>query len=323
MELVSRKRLALFSGRAHPELAREVAAHLQVDLGELTLREFSDGEIYSRFDQSVRGQDIFILQTHAGPVNDSIFEQLIMVDAAKRASAKRITAVCPYYGYSRQDRKASGREPITAKLVADLFKAAGADRIISVDLHSGQIQGFFDGPVDHLTATNLLAEYLREQQPEGLVVVAPDAGRVKVAERYAQKLGAGLALVHKSRPKGQANVVNALEVVGEVAGRACAIVDDMIDTAGTVTAAAELLFERGARDVWVMATHPILSGPAIKRLAEAPISRVVVTNTLPLGPDRRIPKIEVVSIAKVLADAIAAVFEDGSVSELFHGDNLS
>lgn len=323
MELVPRKRLELFSGRAHPELAREVADHLQIKLGELTLREFSDGEIYSRFDQSVRGKDIFLLQTHAGPVNDSIFEQLIMVDAAKRASAKRITAVCPYYGYSRQDRKASGREPITAKLVADLFKSAGADRIISVDLHSGQIQGFFDGPVDHLTATQVLTDYLRAQNADDLVIVAPDAGRVKVAERYAQKLEAGLAVVHKSRPKNSANVVNALNVVGDVAGRRCVIVDDMIDTAGTVTAAADLLLARGAADVWVMATHPILSGPALKRLDDSSISRVIVTNTLPLAGDRLIGKIEVVSIAKVIADAIAAVFEDGSVSELFHGDNLS
>jgi ribose-phosphate pyrophosphokinase len=323
MELVPRKRLELFSGRAHPELAREVADHLQIQLGELTLREFSDGEIYSRFDQSVRGKDIFLLQTHAGPVNDSIFEQLIMVDAAKRASAKRITAVCPYYGYSRQDRKASGREPITAKLVADLFKAAGADRIISVDLHSGQIQGFFDGPVDHLTATQVLTDYLRAQNADDLVIVAPDAGRVKVAERYAQKLQAGLAVVHKSRPKNMANVVNALNVVGDVADKRCVIVDDMIDTAGTVTAAADLLLDRGASDVWVMATHPILSGPAMKRLADSSISRVIVTNTLPLTGDRLIDKVEVVSIAKVIADAIAAVFEDGSVSELFHGDNLS
>ncbi len=323
MELVPRKRLELFSGRAHPELALEVARYLDIELGAITLREFSDGEIMSRFDQSVRGKDIFILQSHVGPVNDSIFEQLIMVDAAKRASAKRITAVCPYYGYSRQDRKSSGREPITAKLVADLFQAAGADRLVAVDLHSGQIQGFFDGPVDHLTASQVLTNYLRAQVTKDLVIVAPDAGRVKVAERYAQRLGASLALVHKSRPKGTANVVTALEVVGEVSGHHCVIVDDMIDTAGTVTAAADLLVRRGAREVWVMATHAILSGPAPKRLMDSPVTKVVVTNTLPLSGDRLIPKLEVVSIAKVLADAIAAVFEDGSVSELFQGDNLS
>ncbi len=323
MELVPRKRLELFSGRAHPELALEVARYLDIELGAITLREFSDGEIMSRFDQSVRGKDIFILQSHVGPVNDSIFEQLIMVDAAKRASAKRITAVCPYYGYSRQDRKSSGREPITAKLVADLFQAAGADRLVAVDLHSGQIQGFFDGPVDHLTASQVLTNYLRAQVTKDLVIVAPDAGRVKVAERYAQRLGASLALVHKSRTKGTANVVTALEVVGEVSGHHCVIVDDMIDTAGTVTAAADLLVRRGAREVWVMATHAILSGPAPKRLMDSPVTKVVVTNTLPLSGDRLIPKLEVVSIAKVLADAIAAVFEDGSVSELFQGDNLS
>ncbi|MHB8188818.1 MAG: ribose-phosphate diphosphokinase [Ferrimicrobium sp.] len=323
MELVPRKRLELFSGRAHPALAQEVAGFLELELGSITLREFSDGEVYSRFDQSVRGKDIFILQSHAGPVNDSIFEQLIMVDAAKRASAKRITAVCPYYGYSRQDRKSSGREPITAKLVADMFHTAGADRLVSIDLHSGQIQGFFDGPVDHLTATHVLTDYLRREIPKDLVIVAPDAGRVKVAERFAQKLGGGLALVHKSRAKDRANVVEALEVVGDVSGRHCVIVDDMIDTAGTVSAAADLLVARGARVVWVMATHAILSGPAPKRLADAPIERVVVTNTLPIPADRHIDKIQVISVAKVIADAIAAVFEDGSVSDLFHGENLS
>jgi ribose-phosphate pyrophosphokinase len=323
MELVPTRRLELFSGRAHPELAREVASHLDLSLGSITLREFADGEIYSRFDQSVRGKDIFILQSHVGPVNNSIVEQLIVVDAAKRASASRITAVCPYYGYSRQDRKASGREPITAKLVADMFQAAGADRLIAVDLHSGQIQGFFDGPVDHLTASNVLIDYLRAEAPSDLVIVAPDAGRVKVAERYAQKLGGALALVHKSRARDRANVVEAREVVGTVEARHCVIVDDMIDTAGTVCAAADLLMSRGAATVWVMATHALFSGPALERLEAAPIDRVVVTNTLPLAPERRLPKVEVVSIAKVIADAIAAVFEDGSVSELFHGENLS
>ncbi len=323
MELVPTRRLELFSGRAHPDLAAEVASHLDLALGSITLREFADGEIYSRFNQSVRGKDIFILQSHVGPVNDSIFEQLIVVDAAKRASASRITAVCPYYGYSRQDRKASGREPITAKLVADMFQVAGADRLIAVDLHSGQIQGFFDGPVDHLTASNVLIDYLRVEAPSDLVIVAPDAGRVKVAERYAQKLGGNLALVHKSRARDRANVVEAREIVGTVEGRHCVIVDDMIDTAGTVCAAADLLISRGATTVWVMATHALFSGPALERLESAPIDRVVVTNTLPLAPERRLAKIQVVSIAKVIADAIAAVFEDGSVSELFHGENLS
>jgi ribose-phosphate pyrophosphokinase len=262
------------------------------------------------------------VQTHAAPVNDSIMEQLIMIDAAKRASAKRITAVCPYYGYSRQDRKSTGREPITAKLVADLFSAAGADRVVSVDLHSGQIQGFFDGPVDHLTAAPVLLDYLRREQSSGAVVVAPDAGRVKVAESFAQKLGADLALVHKRRQGPRSDQVEARDIVGDVKDRCCVIIDDIIGTAGTVCAAAERLTEEGATEVWAMATHAVLSGPALDRLKAAPISRVIVTNTLPLPPERRIDKIEVLSVAKIIADAIDAVFEDTSVSEIFGGQNL-
>ena len=265
---------------------------------------------------------MFIVQTHSGPVNDSIMEQLIMIDAAKRASAKRITAVCPYYGYSRQDRKATGREPITAKLVADMLSAAGADRVVSVDLHSGQIQGFFDVPVDHLTAAPVLVDYLRQNGPSDLVIVAPDAGRVKVAERYSQLLDTDLALVHKRRPRGTYNEVEAMDVVGTVRGRPCVIIDDMIDTAGTVCAAAYRLVEAGATDVWAMATHALLSDPALDRLSASPISRVIVTNTLPLPVYLRIPKLEVLSIAKIVADAINAVFEDTSVSEIFGGQNL-
>jgi ribose-phosphate pyrophosphokinase len=289
----------------------------------MELKEFADGEIYCRFGDSVRGKDVFILQTHAGPVNDSIFEQLIMIDAAKRASADRITAVCPYYGYSRQDRKSSGREPITAKLVSDLFAASGADRIVSVDLHSGQIQGFFDGPVDHLTAMPVLVDYLRRHGDSDIVIVAPDAGRVKVASRYSQHLNADLAFVHKRRPRGTANVVEALDVVGEVNGRRCVIIDDMIDTAGTICAAAELLYSKGASDVWAMATHAILSDPATDRLKASEISRVIVTNTLPIPEERQFDKLTILSVAKIIADAIAAVFEDGSVSDIFKGDNLS
>ena len=323
MELVPRKRLEIYSGRSHPELAAEVAFHLDVPLGKVDLREFADGEIYCRFGESIRGKDIFILQSHAYPVNSAIFEQLNMIDAAKRASAKRITAVCPYYGYSRQDRKASGREPITAKLVADMLAAAGADRIIAVDLHSGQIQGFFDGPVDHLTAMPVLIDYLRANADTDTVIVAPDAGRVKVASRFSLYLDMELAFVHKRRPRGKANVVEALDVVGDVEGKRCVIIDDMIDTAGTITAAAELLIKQGAADVWAMATHGILSDPASKRLMDSPISKVVITNTLPLAPERRIPKLEVLSIAKVIAQAIGAVFEDTSVSDIFGGENLS
>ncbi len=314
------------SGRSHPVLAQQIASHLGVELSEANLREFANGEIHCRYDASVRGCDVFIVQTHCGPVNDFLMEQLIMIDAAKRASAKRITAVCPYYGYARQDRKSAGREPITAKLVADILSAAGADRVVSVDLHSGQIQGFFDVPFDHLTATPVLEGYLREHVAdctEDVVVVAPDAGRVKVAERYSQHLGSDLALVHKTRPRGTANQVEARHVVGAVAGRRCVIIDDMIDTAGTVCAAAELLTDAGASDVWAMATHGVLSDPAADRLKAAPISRVVVTDTLPVPEDRVFDKLEVLSVAKVIADAIDAVFEDTSVSEIFGGENLA
>jgi ribose-phosphate pyrophosphokinase len=323
MELVPRKRLQLYGGRSHLVLAQEIAGHLGMVLGEANLREFADGEIHCRFGESVRGTDVFVIQTHCGPVNESIFEQLIMIDAAKRASAKRITAVCPYYGYSRQDRKASGREPITAKLVADMLRVAGVDRVVSVDLHSGQIQGFFDGPVDHLTAMPVLVDYLRREAPPGMVVVAPDAGRVKVAERFAQHLDCDLAMVRKRRAKRTANAVEAMDLVGPVSGRCCVLIDDIIDTAGTVCAAAELLADRGAAEVWAMATHGVLSDPALDRLKSSQLTRVVVTNTLPLAEDRRIDKIEVLSVAKIIADAIDAVFEDTSVSEIFGGENLA
>jgi ribose-phosphate pyrophosphokinase len=249
-------------------------------------------------------------------------EQLIMVDAAKRASAKRITVVCPYYGYARQDRKSEGREPITAKLVADMFSIAGATRIISVDLHSGQIQGFFDGPVDHLTAMPVLCDHLATLG-EDLVVVSPDAGRVKVAERYAQVLHADLAIVHKRRVKGAKNTVEARDVVGEVAGRRCVLIDDMIDTAGTIVAAAEQLIDKGAAEVYAACTHAVFSGPAIDRLKNSVIAKVVATNTLPLPPEKQFDKLEVLSVAGIVADAIDAVFEDTSVSEIFGGANQS
>jgi ribose-phosphate pyrophosphokinase len=321
MELVTKKRLDLYSGRSHPELAKEIADRLGVTLGQPNLSEFANGEIHCRYNESIRGGDVFIIQTHGRAVNESVMEQAIMIDAAKRASAKRITAVCPYFGYSRQDRKALPREPITAKLVTDILRAAGAQRIVSVDLHSGQLQGFFDGPVDHLTALPVLLDYLRTNGAPDLVVVAPDAGRVKVAERFGQHLRTDIAIVHKRRPRGAANTVEALGVVGPVAGRCCVLIDDMIDTAGTVTAAAELLVSQGATDVWTMATHGILSDPAIDRLKNSPISRVVVTNTLPMPDHMRFDKLEVLSVANVVADAIDAVFEDTSVSEIFGGEN--
>jgi ribose-phosphate pyrophosphokinase len=327
MDLVAHRHLELFTGRSHPVLAQEIAAALGIELGEVSLREFPSGEIICRFGKSVRGFDVFILQTHCDPVNQSIMEQLIMIDAAKRASAHRITAVCPFYGYARQDRKATGREPITAKLVADLLSVAGADRVVSVDLHSGQIQGFFDAPVDHLTAAPVLMDYLVRNGDPDIVMVSPDAGRVRVAERFSQMLEkrfqtqVGLAFVAKRRHTSTTGQVEAMSVVGDVEGRRCVVIDDMIDTAGTVCAAADLLLEQGATEVWAMATHAVLSDPALDRLKASDISRVVVTNTLPLPPERTIDKIEVLSVAGIIAAALNAVFEDTSVSEIFDGHN--
>lgn len=323
MELVTKKKLMLYAGDAHPELAQEIADRLEVELGEPNLRQFANGEMHCRYGESMRGADVFIIQTHGGrAVNDALMQQLIMIDAAKRASAKRITAVCPYYGYARQDRKAEGREPITAKLVADMLTVAGADRVVAVDLHTGQIQGFFDKPVDHLTALPILIECCQTAgDPDNLVIVSPDAGGVKAAKRLANHLGADLAFVNKIRPKGVANVVEASNVIGNVAGKHCILLDDMIDTAGTIVAAAELLKEQGATEVWAMATHGVLSDPATERLKNSVLEKVVITNTLPLPPEKQIDKIEVLSIATLVADAITAVFEDESVSEIFGGEN--
>jgi ribose-phosphate pyrophosphokinase len=328
MELVPRRKLHLLSGRSHPALAQEISDHLGVPVGDANLVDFANGEIRPRFAESVRGADVFIVQSHCRTpgrsVNDSLMEQWIMIDAAKRASAKRITAVCPYYGYSRQDRKSKGREPITARMVSDFFRVAGADRIISVDLHSGQIQGFFDGPVDHLTAVPLLTDYLRQHAPAGkFVMVSPDTGRSKVAEQAARHAGERVAVasVYKRRAKDAVNQVEALDVMGEVNGRVCVLIDDMIDTAGTICAAADVLYRRGAVDVWAMATHAVLSEPAVDRLKNSRISRVVVTDTLPLPPEKQFDKIEVVSVSRVFADAIDAIFADGSVSEIFGGEN--
>jgi ribose-phosphate pyrophosphokinase len=321
MELIPTKRLQLFSGRSNRPLAEAIASHLKVELGEDNLSEFANGEVHCRFGESIRGSDVFIVQTHSRPVNESIMEQLIMIDAAKRASAKRITAVCPFYGYSRQDRKSAGREPITAKLLADVLMTAGVNRVVSVDLHSGQIQGFFDVPVDHLTAMPVLTDYVNDNLGSNVVIVSPDAGRVKVAERFAQHIEADLAIVHKRRPRGVANSVEALDVVGDVRGRVCVLVDDMIDTAGTISAAADLLAAKGATEIYAMATHGVLSDPAIDRLKNSVITKVVITDTLPLAADRHIDKIEVLSVAEIIADALDAVFEDTSVSEIFGGEN--
>ncbi len=326
MELVTKKRLMLVSGRAHRPLAEKIAGKLGIQLSEPNIAAFSNGELHCRYSESVRGCDMFIVQTHSGfdggSINDAMIEHLIMVDAARRASAKRITVVCPYFGYARQDRKSEGREPISAKMMADLFKSAGASRMISLDLHSGQIQGFFQGPWDHLTAMPVLMGALRDLGDD-LVVVSPDAGRVKVSERYANALGADLAIVHKRRIKGEKNKVEAKEVVGEVEGRVCVLIDDMIDTGGTIVAAAEVLIARGAKSVIAATTHPVLSGPAMQRLNDSVIERVIVTDTLPLPKNADLSKIEVVSVSGVLADAINAVFEDASVSDIFGGTNLS
>jgi ribose-phosphate pyrophosphokinase len=325
MELVTKKRLHLLAGRSNLALAEEIADGLGVELGHPNLVDFANGEIYCRLGENVRGADVFVIQTHGATeemsVNDAIMEQLIMIDAARRASAKRITAVIPSYGYARQDRKAENREPITAKLVANMFAGVGTDRLMSVDLHSGQIQGFFDGPVDHLTAMPVIVDYIRDNLPENLVVVSPDAGRVKVAERYTNALQADLAIVHKRRVKGMKNTVEAVEIVGEVEGRACVIIDDMIDTGGTLCAAAEQLKRRGAGDIFALATHGLLSGPAVDNFKNSVISKVVITNTLPLPSEKQIDKIEQLSIAKVLAEAIDAVFEDNTVGEIFGGAN--
>ena len=329
MELVSTKTLQLFSGSGNRELAEEIAEGLGVPLGDVELSTFANGEKYCRLGENVRGSDVFVLQGHCEPINDHLMEQLIMIDALKRASARRITAVCPFYGYARQDRKATGREPITARLLADLLTVAGADRVVVVDLHTGQIQGFFDFPVDHLTGVPLLADHLATTLDRGIesTVVSPDAGAGKLARRFANCLnGHGispdLAFIDKRRPKGTHNVAIATEVVGVVEGRQCILIDDMIDTAGTVVSAAELLMSRGAASVSILATHGLLSGPAIDRLKNGPIREVIVTNSLPVPSDKHFDNLTVLSIAPIVADALAAVFEERSVSELFQGDNV-
>ncbi|HWV25955.1 MAG TPA: ribose-phosphate diphosphokinase [Aeromicrobium sp.] len=316
---VPTKNLMLFSGRAHPTLAQEVADLLQIELVPTTAYDFANGEIYVRFDESVRGCDAFVIQSHTAPINEAIMEQLIMIDALKRASAKRITVILPFYGYARQDKKHLGREPISARLMADLFLTAGADRLMTVDLHTAQIQGFFDGPVDHLLAMPILTRHVRKNHGDKeLAVVSPDAGRIKVAESWANSLGGvPLAFIHKTRDPRKPNESKANRVVGEVAGRVCILVDDLIDTGGTIVQAAEALMADGAEAVVIAATHPVFSGPAIERLQNSPAVEVIVTNTLPLTQDQHFEKLTVLSIAPLLAQATAAVFEDGSVTSLF------
>lgn len=315
------KRLVLATGRAHPELAVAVAEHLGIDLLPTTAYDFANGETYVRFDESVRGADAFVLQSHTAPINDWLMEQLIMVDALKRGSAKRITVVAPFFPYARQDKKHKGREPISARLVTDLYKTAGADRILSVDLHASQMQGFFDGPVDHLFAMPILTDYVRTRvDPTNVAVVSPDAGRIRVAELWADKLGgAPLAFIHKTRDITRPNLAVANRVVGEVEGKTAVIVDDLIDTAGTISEAVRVVLEAGAKDVLIAATHGVLSDPATRRLADCGAREVIITDTLPVPHEKRIPNLTVLSIAPLLARAIREVFDDGSVTSLFDG----
>lgn len=314
------KRLVLASGRGHPELAQEIATLLGTELVPTTSYNFANGEIFVRFDESVRGVDAFVIQSHSAPINDQLMEQLIMIDALKRASAKRITVVSPFFPYARQDKKHKGREPISARLVADLYKAAGADRLMSVDLHSPQIQGFFDGPVDHLWALPLLADHVKQTfGSENLTVVSPDSGRVRVADIWADRLGAPLAIIHKRRDPTKPNQVQVNELVGEVEGRVCVLVDDMIDTAGTIVAAAKALHDNGAGRIIVAATHAVFSDPAVERLSGPEVDNVIVTNTLPIPDDKQFEKLTVLSIAPLVARAISSVFNDDSVTILFDG----
>ncbi|WP_019814292.1 ribose-phosphate diphosphokinase [Saccharomonospora saliphila] len=316
-----KKNLMLFSGRSHVELAEEVAKNLNVTITPQTLHSFANGELYVRYEESVRGSDAFVLQSFSPPINEWIMEQLIMVDALKRGSAKRITVIMPFYPYSRQDKKHKGREPISARLIADLFKTAGADRILTVDLHTAQIQGFFDGPVDHLHGQNVLADYINEHYgDQDIAVVSPDSGRVRLAEKWAQQLGdRPIAFIHKTRDPDKPNQAVANRVVGNVENRLCVLIDDMIDTGGTITKATEALLDGGASDVVVASTHGILSDPATERLANSRAREVIITNSLPIPEEKRFSKLTVLSIAPLLARAIQEVFEDGSVTSLFDG----
>jgi ribose-phosphate pyrophosphokinase len=321
LNLASRKSLMLLSGRAYPELAEQIASEMGVTVTPTTAREFANGETFIKPDESVRGSDAFVIQSFTAPINQWVMEALILIDALKRASAKRITLVAPFYPYARQDKKHRGREPISARLMADLFRTAGADRLMSIDLHTAQIQGFFDGPVDHLFALPVLHAYIKKRYAGiDFTVVSPDTGRVRMAETWADRLGGSpIAFVHKTRDPLVPNQIVANRVVGDVEGRSCLLIDDMIATAGTIVKASEVLFDAGAREVVVAATHGELTSPATDRLKNSRISEVIVTNSLPISPDQEFDKLTVLTIAPLLAMAIREVFEDGSVTSLFDG----
>jgi len=322
VDIVSRNRMMLFTGGANEPLAEEVAEVLGIQVGSLSRSTFSNGEIYVRPDESVRGADCFVMQSHCEPMNDNIMEQLITIDALKRASARSITAVMPFFGYSRQDKKVLPREPITARLVGDLFMTAGADRLVSVDLHTGQLQGFISKPFDSLTALPIITDYLADKIEGKTTVVSPDAGGVKRAERYARHMDASVAFIYKRRDPTEHNESAALSMAGRVTDRHVVIVDDMIDTAGTVCNAAEMVREYGARSVRIAATHAIFSEPAIDRIKNAPLDEVIVTNTLPVSQDvEALDVVKVLSIAPILAETLHAIFMDSSVSEIFLGEN--
>jgi ribose-phosphate pyrophosphokinase len=312
------KRMQVFAGSSNPELAEGVVRHLGIELGNVKIRKFANGEIYVRYLESVRGADVFIVQSICAPVNETLMELLIMVDAAKRASARSITAVISHYGYARQDKKSAAREPITAKLVADVLTVAGVNRVITMDLHQGQIQGFFNQPVNHLTALPILADYFDALKLKNCCVVSPDVGRAKACKKLADMLGADLAIMHKGRP--QHNVAEITHVIGEVGGKTCIMADDMIDTAGSITEGAKALATKGAAEIYVTATHGIFSPPAYERIDASPIKEVVVTNSIPVPAERQHGKIRVLSVAPLFAHAVQNVFNDDSVSELFDPD---
>ncbi|MDI3534005.1 MAG: ribose-phosphate pyrophosphokinae [Thermosediminibacterales bacterium] len=307
--------LKVFTGNANPELAEEIANHLGIPLGKSLVDRFSDGEIQVKIGESVRGTDVYVVQPTSNPANDHLMELLIMIDAFKRASALSITAVIPYYGYARQDRKIRARDPITAKLIADLISAAGSNRVLTMDLHAGQIQGYFNFPVDHLLGVPIFAEYYKKKNLDNLVVVSPDMGGVTRARELADRLNAPMAIIDKRRP--EPNVAEIMNIIGKVQGKTVVMTDDIIDTGGTITQGAQALFERGAKEIYVCCTHPVLSGPAIKRISESPIKELVVTNTIPLRDECKIDKIKVLSVAPLFADAVKRIHKHMSVSELF------